>query len=329
MKLCKRELAAISLVGGVLPMAVSATQPQAVYPERPITLVIGFAPGGGTDALARIVARHLETELGQKVIVDNRPGAASNLAAEYVARAAPDGYTLYLSTRSNTIHKAMYEHLKFDMGSDLAPIALVATMSNVIVAGAMGPIKHVRDIVALAQSHPGALTCASSGVGSTGHLLCELFQRETGTSMLHVAYRGSAPGFIDVISGRVDILFSVLPAALPHIHAGTVRPIAVISRQRAPTIPQTPTVDETGIFGLNLDTWFGLMAPAGTPQYVSTRLNASINAILLNPALQAAFTDQGYVAPLQPNTPETFGKLIAEEIDRWTAIVRDRNIKPG
>ena len=329
MRFCKRELAALSLIGGVLPMAVFASEPEAVYPERPITLVVGFTPGGGSDGLARILAKHLGDELGQKVIIDNRPRAASNVAAEFVARAAPDGYTVYLSTRSNTIHKTMYEHLKFDMGKDLLPIGLLATVPNVIVTSARSPIEHVRDIVALADAYPGAVTCASSGVGSTGHLLCELFQRETKTSMLHVAYRGSAPGLVDLAGGRVDLLFSVLPAALPHIQAGTVRPIAVMSRQRASTIPQVPTVEETGILGLNLDTWFGLMAPAGTPPHVAQRLNDSINAVLLDPALQAAFMAQGYVAPLQPNTPDTFGRIVADEIERWTTIVRERNIKPG
>ncbi|OZI61458.1 tripartite tricarboxylate transporter substrate binding protein [Bordetella genomosp. 11] len=329
MKFCKRELAAISLIGGLLPMAVFASEPEAVYPQRPITLVVGFTPGGGSDGLARIVAKHLGDELGQRVIIDNRPGAASNVAAEFVARAVPDGYTVYLSTRSNTTHKTMYEHLRFDMSKDLVPIGLLATVPNVIVTSAQSSIGHVRDVVALSEAHPESLTCASSGVGSTGHLLCELFQRETKTSMLHIAYKGSAPGFVDLAGGRVDLLFSVLPAALAHIQAGTARPIAVMSRQRAATIPQVPTLDETGFPGLSVDTWFGLMAPAGTPQRVAQRLNESINAVLLNPALQAAFMAQGYVAPLQPNTAETFGQLIAEETERWTAIARERGIRPG
>ncbi|ARP82594.1 MFS transporter [Bordetella genomosp. 8] len=329
MNFCKRELAALSLVGGVLPMAGLAAEPPGAYPERPVTLVIGFTPGGGTDGLARILARYLTDELGQRVLVENRPGAASNVAAEHVARATPDGYTLYLSTRSNTVHKTMYEHLKFDLSTDLVPIGLLATVPNVIVTGERTPIKHVRDIVELAKTYPSTVTCASSGVGSTGHLLCELFQRETGTSMLHVAYRGSAPGFVDLIGGRVDLLFGVLPAALPQIQAKAVRPVAVMSRQRSLAIPDVPTVEETGVLGLNLDTWFGLMAPAGTPPHVAKRLNDSINAVLLNPALQQAFTEQGYVAPLQPNTPDTFGFLVSQEIRLWTKIVRERNIKPS
>lgn len=326
---CIRELAALTLIGSTLPMAASASEAATTYPVRPITLVIGFTPGGGTDGLARILARYLADELGQKVLVENRPGAASNVAAEHVARAVPDGYTLYLSTRSNTVHKTMYPHLKFDLGKDLLPIGLLATVPNVILTGERTPIKYVRDIVTLARTYPATVTCASSGVGSTGHLLCELFQRETDTAMVHVAYRGSAPGFVDLIGGRVDLLFGVLPAALPYIQAGSVRPVAVMSRQRASAIPDVPTVDETGIVGLNLDTWFGLMAPAGTPPDITRRLNDSINAIFLNPGLQRAFTEQGYVAPLQPNTPETFGTLISTEIDEWSRVVKERNIKPG
>jgi tripartite-type tricarboxylate transporter receptor subunit TctC len=261
-------------------------------------------------------------------LVNNRPGAAGNVAAEFVARSAPDGHTLFISIRPNTIHKIMYEHIKFDMSTDLVPIALIAAVPTVLVAGASGPMRSIHDVVGMAQSYPGEVSCASTGVGSTAHLMCELFQQETRTNILHVAYRGSSVAFTDVVGGRVDFLITALPSAIPHIQAGTARPIATLSSQRIALLPDVPTVEESGLSGVNLDAWFGLMAPAGTPKNAIARLNDSINAIMLNPDVQDAFTSQGYVAPLRPNTPETLGQLIAEETELWTTIVRERNIKP-
>jgi tripartite-type tricarboxylate transporter receptor subunit TctC len=324
----KRQIAILTLLGGAIPMGSLASDPKASYPERPITVVVGSTAGGGADGLARLLAKHMADELGQKVLVSNRPGAAGNVAAEFVARAAPDGYTLYVSIRPNTIHKIMYGHLKFDMSTDLVPVGLLATVPSVLVSAANAPMQDIQDVLGLAQAYPGAVTCASTGVGSTSHLLCEILQQETHTNILHVAYRGSAPAFTDVIGGRVDFLISALPAAISHIQAGTARPIAVMSPQRAAILPDVPTAEESGFSGISLDSWFGLMAPAGTPMSAIARLNDSINAILMNPEVQEAFTSQGYVAPLRPNTPETLGQLIAEETERWTTIVRERNIKP-
>lgn len=329
MKKCsKRQLAILTLVAGAIPIGAPAADRGVIYPERPITLVVGSTPGGGADGLARLIAKHMADDLGQRVLVSNRPGAAGNVAAEFVARAAPDGYTLYISIRPNTIHKIMYEHLKFDIRTDLVPVGLLATVPTVLVSGASAPMEDINDVVGLAQAYPGAVSCASTGVGSTAHLMCELFQQETGTSILHVAYRGSAPAFTDVIGGRVDFLIAALPAALPHIQAGTARPIAMVSPQRAAILPDVPTTEEAGLSGIDLDAWFGLMAPAGTPAAAIARLNQSINAILLNREVQDAFISQGYVAPLRPNTPETLARLISEETERWTTIVRERNIKP-
>jgi tripartite-type tricarboxylate transporter receptor subunit TctC len=322
----KRELAALLLLGGALPMSAVATDTGSVYPQRPITLVVGFTAGGGTDSLARLLARHMQEELRQKVLIDNRPGAASNVAAEFVSRAMPDGYTLYISGRPNTIHKTMYGHLKFDIERDLIPVGLLATVPNVIVTGSASPVKSLHDAVALAKAYPGDFSCASSGVGSNGHLLCELLKQESGTDILHIPYRGSAPALADVIGGRVDLLISVLPAALPYIKAGSVRPIAIMSRRRASTLPDVPTAEEIGFSNLDVDTWFGLMAPKSTPPDVIARLNGAINSILMQPTLQEAFTELGYVAPLRPNTPENLGRLTAEETAKWTEILRKRNI---
>lgn len=324
----KRKLAAITVLGSFLPMGGMASELQSQYPQRPVTLVVGYPPGGGADTLARLLAEHLSRELGQKVLVENKPGAASNIAAESVARATADGYTLYIGTRSNTIHKAMYSHFDFDMARDFAPIGLLARMPNVIVTSTQGPIATIGDVIALAKAHPGMLTYASTGVASDTHLLGELFQQETQTKLLHVPYRGGTSAMVDVIGGRVDLLIFSLAGALPYLQARSVRAIAVLSQQRAPVLPGVPTMEESGVLGVDLETWFGLMAPAGTPTDLVSTLNECANKILMNRGLQKAFMVQGYVAPLRPNTPGTFGRLLSEETERWTTIVRERNIRP-
>jgi tripartite-type tricarboxylate transporter receptor subunit TctC len=329
MHFCKRELAALMLLSSALPMAVMGSEVDALYPQRPITLVVGYPPGGGADALARLLAKHMANQLGQKVLVENRPGAASNIAADSVARAIPDGYTLYISTRPNTIHKSMYGSFDFELADDLTPVAVLATVPNVIVAAKQGPIANLRDLITRAQADPGSLTYGSSGVGSDPHLAAELFQQATQTKLLHVSYRGGAQALVDAISGRVDLLFITLPAALAHIQAGSVRAVAVMSRRRAAAISHVPTAEEAGIVGLGLETWFGLMAPGGTPPHITERLNASVNTVLNIPQLQKAFMERGYVAPLGPNTPGTLRDLIAEETQRWAAILEAQNIKPA
>jgi tripartite-type tricarboxylate transporter receptor subunit TctC len=305
-----------------------ASDSEAVYPQRPITLVIGFPPGGESDALARILSTYMTEELGQRIIVDYRPGASGNIAAEAVSLKEADGYTIYLGGRPNTIHKVMYGHLKYDFSRDLAPIGQVALMPYVLVAGKHAPIMTVADVVKIAKAYPGALSCASTGVGTTSHLLCEMFQQENGIELQHVPYRGSAQALIDVIGGRVDVQVAAVPAALEHIKAGTLRPLAVMSSLRVAKIRDVPTMEEAGVPGLALDAWTGLMAPAGTPPHVIARLNRSVNAVLMNPDLREALANMGAAPPLQPNTPEGLKGLIADEIQRWTRILHVRNIRP-
>jgi tripartite-type tricarboxylate transporter receptor subunit TctC len=328
MHFCRRELAALALIGSAIPLGAIASATEVSSPQRPVTLVIGYPPGGGTDILARLLAKYMEQELGQRMIVDYRPGAASNIGAQAVARATPDGYTVYLGGRPNTIHKTMYGHLKYDFSRDLVPVGLVATMPYVIVTGKHAPVATVQDLIALAKAYPAALTCASPGVGTSDHLLCEMLQQETGIQMVHVPYRGSAPALADVIAGRVDMHIASLPSALPHIAAGNLRAIAVMSRLRVPSVPHIPTIGESGLPGFDVESWYGLMAPAGTPPDAVARLNRSINAVLANRDLQEALIQLAYVAPLQPNTPESLRELIDEETERWTAILQQRNIKP-
>jgi tripartite-type tricarboxylate transporter receptor subunit TctC len=324
----KLELAALTLAGSALPFGAMAADNEAIFPQRPVTLVIGFTPGGGADPLARLLAKHMSEELGQKVTVDNRPGAGSNIAAEAVARAVPDGYTLYFSSRPNTVHKTMYSDLKYDFNRDLVPVGLVATMPMVVVAGKHAPIHTIQELITLAKAYPGGLTCASAGVGTSGHLLCELFQQEAGIDMLHVPYRGGAPALADVVGGRVDVQFVSLPAALPQIQSGHLRALAVMSRQRVPAARHIATIAESGLANLNLESWYGVMVPAGTPDHAVARLNQSINTVMTRQDVQETLMELAYAAPQQPNTQQTFGDLIAEETQRWTGILRDRNINP-
>jgi tripartite-type tricarboxylate transporter receptor subunit TctC len=235
---------------------------------------------------------------------------------------------LYLAARPNTLHKATHGHLGFDLASELTPVGLLATSHSVIVTGQHSPIGGVRDLIILAKANPGALTCASPGVGADGYILCELFKQETQTYVVHVPYRGAAPAFVDLIGGRVDVLITSLSSALPHIDAGSVRGLAITSRQRVPAARYIPTIYEAEIPGLDLDSWYGLTAPAGTPTQVIARLNKSLNAVLMRPDLQRAFMERAYGAPLLPNTPQTFGRLIAEEGERWTGFLREHDIKP-
>lgn len=297
------------------------------YPERPVTLVVGYAAGGATDIVARLVAKALTDELGQTIVVENKTGANSNIGAEIVSRAAPDGYTLYVGSIANTINRTLYSKLNYDFVKDFKPIGLLATIPNILVVNPKLPVKTVPEYLAYAKANPGKLTCASSGSGSSIHLSCELFKMQTGTDILHVPYRGSGPAVADLLGGQVDSMFDNLPSSLPHVQAGKLRAIGVTSPQRLPAVPEVPTLAESGLPGFDVESWFGLMAPAGTPQPVIERLNQALNKALADPALVASYKQSGFYAPQQPNTPETNARKIASEIDKWGAVVKRADIK--
>lgn len=297
------------------------------YPERPVTLVVGYAAGGATDIVARLVAKALTDELSQTIVVENKTGANSNIGAEIVSRAAPDGYTLYVGSIANTINRTLYSKLNYDFVKDFKPIGLLATIPNILVVNPKLPVKTVPEYLAYAKANPGKLTCASSGSGSSIHLSCELFKMQTGTDILHVPYRGSGPAVADLLGGQVDSMFDNLPSSLPHVQAGKLRAIGVTSPQRLPAVPEVPTLAESGLPGFDVESWFGLMAPAGTPQPVIERLNQALNKALADPALVASYKQAGFYAPQQPNTPETYARKIASEIDKWGAVVKRADIK--
>ncbi|MFY0477867.1 Bug family tripartite tricarboxylate transporter substrate binding protein [Achromobacter marplatensis] len=327
MKTLTRRLAALATaLGGALTLGTPALAAKP-YPERPVTLVVGYAAGGATDIVARLMAKSLSEALGQTFVVENKTGANSNIGAEIVSRATPDGYTLYMGSIANTINRTLYSQLNYDFIKDFKPVGLVATIPNILAVNPKVPVKTVQEYIAYAKQHPGKLTCASSGSGSSIHLSCELFKMETGTDILHVPYRGSGPAVADLLGGQVDSMFDNLPSSLPHVQAGKLRAIGVTSLQRLPSTPDVPTLAESGLPGFDVESWFGLVAPAGTPAPVIARLNEALNQALANPALQASYQQSGFYTPAQPNTPETFAKKIDSEIGKWGAVVKRADLK--
>ncbi|MGH8787788.1 MAG: tripartite tricarboxylate transporter substrate binding protein [Cupriavidus necator] len=296
------------------------------WPAKPIRLVVGYAAGGATDVLARIVAVKLGDNLGQQVIVDNRPGANSNLGAEVVAKAAPDGYTLYVYTIANTINASLYDNLRYDTQKDFEPIGMIAKIPNILVVNPKLPVRSVADYVRLAKEAPEGITFASSGSGSSIHLSGEMFKMQAHLKMLHVPYRGSAPAVTDLLGGQVQSMFDNTPSALPHVQSGRLRAIAITSAQRSPLLPDVPTIAESGYPGFDVQSWFSLAAPAGTPRPVVERLNTALNKALAAPGARQRLQD--LAATPAPGTPEQLRGFIASETTRWREVVKESGAKP-
>ncbi len=290
------------------------------YPVKPIRVIVGFPPASGADISARLIAAKLVEPLGQQVIVDNRPGAGSNLAAETVAKAAPDGYTLFIGTVANTINATLYAKLPFDFQRDFTPIALATAAPNILVVHPSVPAKSVADLVALAKGRPGQLNFASSGTGTAPHLSGELFKTMAGVQITHVPYKGSPQAVTDVLAGEVAFMFSPVSTVLPHVKSGRLRALAVTTATRIAALPALPTVAEAGLTGYDTVTWFGFVAPARTPPAVVTRLNAEIVKILMLPDVRQQFSVQGM--EILGGTPEHFAGYIAQEISKWAKVIR-------
>jgi len=297
------------------------------YPSRPITLVVGYAAGGATDIAARLAAKSLTEQLGQSVVVENRAGANSNIGAEYVFRAKPDGYTIYMGSIANTINQTLYPDLGYKFNQAFEPIGLLATVPNILVVNPNMPIKSVKEYIAYARENPGKMTCASSGTGSSIHLSCEMFKLQTKTDILHVPYKGSGPAVTDLLGGQVDSMFDNMPSALPHVQGGKLRALGVTSAERAPFSPDTPTLDEGGVKDFSVQSWFGFVAPKGTPKPVIERFSKALNAMLATPEIKTAFEKSGFVMPAQPNTPATFQTWINDEAKKWGEVVTTAGIK--
>jgi tripartite-type tricarboxylate transporter receptor subunit TctC len=307
--------------------ALCAAAPQAWaqnYPTRSIRMVLPFPPGGPTDITGRVIAQKLSELLGQPVVPDNRPGAAGNIGLELAAKAPPDGYTIVLTAPPIAISPSLYKKLNYDAQKELAPVSLVAEIQNIVVTHNSVPVRNLKDLVALAQRNPGKLTFSSSGAGSTNHLASELLKGRYKLDMIHVPFKGSSPALVALMSGQVDWGTMAVPGAIPIINAGKVRGLAVLSEKRLPTLPNVPTAAESGVPDFVMSIWYGILAPAGTPRDIITRLNTEIHKALAAPDVKQRLAASG-VDPLV-STPDQFAKHIRAETVRYAKIIKDAGI---
>ena len=302
--------------------AISA---QAAYPDKPIKIIVGFAAGGGSDILTRTIAPALAEALGQPVFVDNLPGAGGNRAMAEVARAKPDGYTLLMGTPGLATNSSLYTNLGFDPAKDFAPVALVASVQNVLLVRPSLTVQKVSELIDLARQSPGKLNYASPGSGTSLHLAGELFNESAGIKTVHVPYKGGGQALSDLMSGQVDFMFNVLPSALPQIKAGTVRAIAVTGSQRSDSLPDIPTMIESGVAGYTAVTWNGILAPAGTPPEIIEKLNKTIAQVLTTPAMIQRYASIGTTVLI--GSPEDFAKLIRDETVKWRRAIQASGLK--
>ncbi|MES2051093.1 MAG: tripartite tricarboxylate transporter substrate binding protein [Pseudomonadota bacterium] len=299
---------------------------QTAYPARPIHIVVPFTPGGSTDILARSIGLELTKAWGQPVIIDNIPGAGGSVGADKVAKALPDGYTLLMGHIGTlAVNPSLYPALPYDPVKSFAPVAWVARVPNVLVVNPQVKASSVKELVALAKAHPGQLNYGSGGNGSAANLATEYFKLQTGASIVHIPYRGTAPAVTDLMGGQIQVLFTGAPAVLGQIKNGQLRALAVSSPQRLAALPDLPTVAETGYKDFEADQWYGVVAPAGTPREIVAKLNAQINQSLGSPELKTRLTSEGAIAT--PTTPEAFGQLIAREIARWKPVIQSGRVK--
>ena len=322
-----RGLVALAAVG--YACATHAQAPAAgagqAYPVKPVRVVAGFPPGSGADITARIVSAKMGDSLGHQFIIDNRPGAGSNIAADLVAKAPPDGHTLFIGTVANTINATLYSKLPFDFQRDFAPVALTTAAPNVLVVHPSVPAKTVADLVKLAKARPGELHFASSGTGTAPHLSAELFKSMAGVQLTHVPYKGSPQAVTDVLAGEVALMFSPVSTVLGHVKSGRLRALAVTTGSRLPSLPGLPTVSESGLKDYETITWFGFVAPAKTPQGVVTRLNSEIVKALAMPDVRQQFAAQ--CIEVLGGTPEQFGAYIRQETEKWARVIKQAGVR--
>ena len=307
--------------------AAAATARHAVadaYPSRPVRLLVGFTPAGGNDIIARLMGQWLTERLGQMFVIENRPGAGTNIAAEAVINSPPDGYTLFITNLSNAINATLYEKLNFDFMRDMLPVAGIAQAPAVLAINASVPARTVTEFIAHAKANPGRINMGSAGIGSTGHLAGELFKMMAGVNLIHVPYRGNAPALTDLIAGQIEVLFPSLGSSIEYVKTGKLRALAVTGATRSDAVPDLPTVAET-LPGYQAASFYGIGAPRNTPAEVVEVLNKAVNAGLADPKLTARLTDLGSV-PL-PGQPATFGKLITDETEKWGKVIRFAGIK--
>ena len=315
-------------LAAMLALAAFAPQPAMAqtYPNKPVRLVVPYAPAGATDIIARAAAIELSKTLGQPVTVDNRPGAGGNVGAEFVAKSAPDGYTMLMSASSlHGITPFLYSKLNYDPNKDLVPVIVFASFANVLVLNPDVKANTVPELIALAKAQPGRMTCASSGSGSTIHMSCEMFKHMLGLDITHVPYKGSGPAITDLMGGQVNMMFDNIPSAISHVRGGKLRALATTGAKRAAALPDLPTMIEAGVPGYVADAWFGLVMPAGTPKEIIARMNDDGQKAAKAPDFVKRMTDLGY--EIVGGTPEQMAAMIQDEIKRWGPIVKASGAK--
>ena len=310
--------------GAVALPALSRLASAQTYPSRPVHWIVSFAAGGPNDVVARIIGQYLSDHLGQQFVIENRPGAGGNVGMQSVLSSAPDGYTIAFVGPNYAINPALYEKLPFDFIRDSVPVAGTMRLANVMEVHPAVPANNVAEFIAFAKANPGKINFASGGVGTSPHLSGELLKTMTGINLVHVPYRGTAPALSDLLAGQVQVLFDNIPGSIGHIRSGKVRALGVTGSKRVAAIPEVPTIGET-VPGYDVSIWYGIAAPWGTPREIVAKLNQAVNAVLADPKLQARLAELG--GEPMPTTPAQFGKLVAEETERWGKLIRAANIK--
>jgi tripartite-type tricarboxylate transporter receptor subunit TctC len=324
MELGRRRLLALTAaaLAGVPSRAVRAD----AYPSRPVHWIVGFAPGGSTDILARVIGQYLSEKLGQSFIIENRPGAGSNIATEVVVNAPPDGYTLLMISPAHAVNASLYDKLSFNFLRDIAPVAGISREANVMVVSPSFPATSVPAFIAYAKANPGKVNMASSGVGTSVHVAGELFNMMAGLKMTHVPYRGAGPAITDILGGQVQVMFAAMPSAFEHVKAGRLRALAVSTAARLPTLADVPTVTEF-LPGYEASSWYGIGAPRATPPEIIDTLNRAMNAGLADPRLKVRLGELG--GTMLAGSPAEFRQLIGDETEKWAKVVKFSGAKPG
>jgi len=323
MKLPRRNFLHLAAAAAALPAASRIAWAQ-TYPTRPVRIIVGFAPGGATDIMARLMGQSLSERLRQPFVIENKPGAATNIATEAVVNAAPDGYTLLMVTSVNAINASVYEKLNFNLIRDVVPIASIHREPFVMEANPSVPVKTVAEFIAYAKANPGKLTMASAGIGSGNHISGELFKMMTGVNLVHVPYRGGGPALVDLISGQVQVLFATMSSSIEYVRAGKLRALAVTTATRSSVLPDIPTVAEF-VPGYESSFWTGVGAPKNTPAEIVDKLNKEMNATLADPKFKARLADLGGTA--LSGSPLDFGKFVADETEKWAKVVKFAGVK--